>query len=80
MIQEEIRNFIIDELFVEKNVEWDNDTDIMATGLLDSLSVVKLLVFIEDTYDISLDDVLELDNFKTVNAISSIVNKKIAEK
>lgn len=80
MVQEEIRNFIIDELFVEKNVEWDNDTDIMATGLLDSLSVVKLLVFIEDTYDISLDDVLELDNFKTVNAISSIVNKKIAEK
>lgn len=80
MEQEKIRNFIIDELFVEKNVEWDNDTDIMATGLLDSLSVVKLLVFIEDTYDISLDDVLELDNFKTVNAISSIVNKKIAEK
>ncbi len=80
MIQEQIRNYIIDELFVDKNIEWDDNTDIMSTGLLDSLSMVRLLVFIEDTFDISLNDVLNLDNFRAVNVIGKIVESKIADK
>lgn len=78
-INENIRNYILTELLTEQaSVKWDDDTDIISSGILDSLSIVRLLVYVEDTFKINLDDSLDLDNFKSVNSISTIVNSKIA--
>lgn len=76
-MKEKIREFIINELLDESVGEFDNNTDIISSGLLDSLSIVKLLVFVEDTFDVSFDDSLELENFKSVNSISKLVEKKL---
>lgn len=76
-MEKEIRKFIREELLVNKSVAWDNETDIISTGLIDSLATVRLLVFIEDKYNLSLDDSLDLDNFKSVNSIVSLVKRKL---
>ncbi len=78
-INEKIRNYISNELLTNQTpTDWDDDTEIIASGILDSLSIVKLLVYVEDTFMISLDDSLDLDNFKSVNSISALVNSKVS--
>lgn len=77
VMEQKIRNFIEKELLDDSTVDWDNETDIISSGLIDSLSIVRLLVFLEDTFEINLDDSLELDNFKSVISISNLVRSKL---
>ena len=49
---------------------------LVSEGILDSLDIMKLIVELENTFDIEIDpeDVLS-DNFESVNAIVALVNK-----
>jgi len=55
-----------------------DDTDLFATGGLDSLSFVELLVEIEREYGIgvSLED-LELENFRSIGRIAGFVAERL---
>lgn len=75
-IKEIIRKFIEEEVFQDKIVNLDNDTELIRSNLMDSLSIVKLLVSLEETFNISLDDELELVNFSSINNIAAVVERK----
>jgi acyl carrier protein len=47
-----------------------NDTPLLETGILDSLALLRLLVFLEQEFNVQVDD-FELipDNFNTIDAI-----------
>lgn len=57
-----------------------NDTDnIFEKGLVNSLFAMNLVNFIETEFDISIDNMeLDLDNFKDINSIVALVEKKLA--
>lgn len=57
-----------------------NDTDnIFEKGLVNSLFAMNLVNFIETEFDISIDNMeLDLDNFKDINSIVALVDKKLA--
>jgi acyl carrier protein len=47
-----------------------NDTPLIESGILDSLSVLKLVLYLEEEFHISMDDFeLVPENFNTVEAI-----------
>ena len=49
-------------------------TDLLESGLLDSLALVELLSELEQRFDVTFDlDELELDTFRTVETISDFV-------
>ena len=50
------------------------ETDLVATGAIDSLALVELLVRLEQSFgvNISVDD-LELDNFRSIDSIAKFV-------
>jgi acyl carrier protein len=50
------------------------ETDLIATGVMDSLALVELLTRLEQTFgvQISVDD-LELDNFRSIDSIARFV-------
>ena len=50
------------------------DTDVFETGILDSIGFVELLASLEQEYGVvfQLDD-LEVENFRTVQAISGFI-------
>jgi len=73
----EIKTYIEENLLTDNTVLWDMSTDIIASGLLDSLSIVKLMVFIEDHYNISIDDAEDLEQFKTLGTIAALVENKL---
>jgi len=64
------------ELFARKlNLDVPSfETDLVGTGLLDSLALVELLAQLEETFGvpISTDD-LELENFRSIDSIAGFV-------
>jgi len=51
-----------------------NDTPLLEAGILDSLSLLRLLVFVEEEFQVSVDE-FELipENFNSVNAICAYI-------
>lgn len=53
----------------------DDDTDVIATGLLDSLGLAELLLTLESEFDITFDvATLHLDDVRSVRAIVSYLS------
>jgi acyl carrier protein len=54
-----------------------NATSLLETGVLDSLSLLRLVVFIQERFDIVVDDVdLVPENFDTVDAICAYLRSR----
>ena len=50
------------------------DTDLLGTGMLDSLALVDLLVNIEQEFSIQVSlDSLEIDNFRSIASIAEFI-------
>jgi acyl carrier protein len=67
------------ELFAKKlNLEVSSvDTDLVETGLLDSLALIELLAQLEETFDVSVStDDLELENFRSIASIAGFVARR----
>lgn len=71
-----IIDYLKKDIFEGKDVDLQDDTELMNGNLMDSLSIVKLLVFLEDTFSISLDDELDFANFSTINDIVKMLERK----
>jgi acyl carrier protein len=69
------------ELFAKKlNLEVSSvDTDLVGTGLLDSLALVELLAQLEEAFGLSIStDDLELENFRSIDRIAGFVARRTA--
>jgi acyl-coenzyme A synthetase/AMP-(fatty) acid ligase/acyl carrier protein len=76
-IQEAVRNFVLTELLSSADgADIDDETDLLMTGLIDSLSVVRLLAFLEERYSIRVppEQFVE-ENFNTLTSISRLIER-----
>lgn len=75
-VKEKIRAFLAKYFDVNEIEDTDN---IFEKGLVNSLFAINLVHFIEKEFDISIDNMeLDLDNFKDINSIIALIEKKIA--
>jgi acyl carrier protein len=68
-------------LFAEKlNLDVASaETDLIETGLLDSLALVELLAQLEESFDVSFStDDMELENFRSITSIAMFVMQRAA--
>jgi acyl carrier protein len=67
-LAERLRAFVDDEIALDGDVE--GSTDLLLTGLVDSLGVVQIVDWIEQELDIEIDpgDVV-LEHFRSVDAM-----------
>jgi acyl carrier protein len=68
------------ELFAKKlNLKVSSvDTDLVETGLLDSLALVELLAQLDETFGVSIStDDLELENFRSIASIAGLVDQRM---
>ena len=68
------------ELFAKKlNLDVSSvDTDLVETGLLDSLTLVELLTQLDETFGVSIStDDLELENFRSIASIARLVDQRM---
>jgi acyl carrier protein len=76
-----IREFIIDNFLFGEQQEIKSETNLLEKGIIDSTGVVELVSFLEETYNIIIeDDELISDNFSTLNSISTFLDTKIKRK
>ena len=54
-----------------------NDTLLLASGILDSLALLRLLVFLEGEFNIQLDDFEVIpENFETIDSICAYIRSR----
>jgi acyl carrier protein len=59
------------------NYDLQDDEDIFALGFVNSLFAMQLVTFVEKGFDISVENQdLDLDNFRTINALTSLILRK----
>jgi acyl carrier protein len=62
-----------------QNYTVQDDEDIFALGFVNSLFAMQLVMFVETEFGISVEnDDLDIDNFRTVNAIAQLIERKTA--
>lgn len=55
----------------------DNDADLLASGLLDSLRLVELLLHIEDEFAVRVPlEAVELDDLRTLRRLAALVERR----
>ena len=71
----EISALAIESIGQEIKLKYDNK--ILEDGTLDSPSVIKLVLFIEKKYKITIEqDELDIDNFGSINQIVKFITNK----
>lgn len=73
-----IERYIIDQLlFGDSEVKLDPDQNLITGGLLDSVAILQLIVFIEEQFNVTVEDGEVLpDNFQSINLIKEFVERK----
>jgi acyl carrier protein len=73
-IQDRINKLLSEKIHVEApSVE----TDLMESGLLDSLSLVEMMTGLEEEFGIKISfDEIDLDNFRSVARIAEFVSQR----
>ena len=73
-IKKEIRTFLAKSF---RDYDLKDDEDIFSLGFVNSLFAMQIVLFVEQQLGVTLDnDDLELDNFRTINAMTTLIIRK----
>jgi acyl carrier protein len=77
-IERTIRDFLTTEVFYDKDLKDLGPGDsLLDRGLLDSLSILKIVTFCEESFGITIPDAEVLpDHFDSVRAIGKLVERR----
>ena len=80
-IETDVRGFVTDNfLFGRKNVSLGGDDSLLEQGLIDSTGVLELVSFIENKFEIKVeDDDLVPDNLDSINRLITFIATKLDE-
>jgi len=76
-IEAAIKEYVIEEYLEEEDeVEVEEDTPLISSGIVDSFSMVSLLAFLEKTYAIKIaPEEATPEAFDTIRSIAALVRK-----
>jgi acyl carrier protein len=78
LTHENLRRYLYEKQGLEPE-DFDDDTLLFSSGLIDSFSMVGLIMFIEDTAGLRVHPVdVTLDNFDSINRILAFVEAHCA--
>jgi acyl carrier protein len=70
-----IKNFIRTELIYDDEKDFDENTNLIERGIIDSMSLVRLISFLEENYEIQVqDEDIVPENFSSLNKISTFLS------
>lgn len=82
--QSSLLEVMIDYMQTELNpqqVVLTPETSLIETGLIDSLSLFKLILFVEETFMIQIQpEDITVENFETLNTLNTLVQNKLQGK
>jgi acyl carrier protein len=80
-VEEVINDYISREIVQDPSLlPLGNETPLLETGILDSLSLLRLVVFIQERFGTVVDDLdLVSEHFASVDAICAYLRSRIGE-
>lgn len=77
-VEQAIKNFIIENFIIDENTDrLDHDQSFLESGIIDSTGILELVSFIEEHYNISVEDEeLIPDNLDSVNNVVKFIGNK----
>ena len=71
-----LMEYIRDEIVKNRAAVIKDDEDLLSSGLLDSLSILKLVSFVEERFGIQVpDEDVVYDNFKSISALAEYLQR-----
>ena len=73
-----IRNFIVENFFFGvESIQFADEDSLMLKGIVDSTGILELVTFIEEEFQIAVDDEELLpENLDSLNNLAAFINKK----
>ena len=73
-----LKEFIMTEVSPDLNLpQLDDDEPLIESGIIDSLGILKILAFMDETFGVDLSsDQIKLENFKTVRSICALIDRQ----
>ena len=77
-IEEQIREYVVDNfLFSEDGYHLPEDASFLEEGIVDSTGVLELVMFVEETFDVTVeDDEIVPENFDSVAQLAEYIHRK----
>lgn len=78
-IMNELEKFLLNEIAVDfEKKSLAPEENLITQGIIDSLGILKLVSFIEKTYEIKInnEDIIP-DNFQTLNSLNEFITKRL---
>ncbi len=77
---EKLKTFIVDNFLFGQADSLGNDTGFFEKGIIDSTGIVELVSFVEETFNIVVEDEeLIPENFSSINKVSEFIKRKQSE-
>jgi acyl carrier protein len=79
MILENLEKVLLTEIAVDLDKKsLDPDEDLLEQGIIDSLGLMKLIAFMEETFGIKIiDEEIIPENFQSLNSMTSLVELRL---
>lgn len=76
--QEILTQYVIQELLAEPNgFSLSADDNLLLSGLIDSLGIMRLIAFIEEQFGVEVQpEEVTIDNFRTINVIAGYLQSR----
>ena len=75
-MEAELRQFVIDNFMYGKD-GLSNDMSFLASGLIDSSGVLELIIHLEETYGLEIEDAdLIPENLDSINRLVAFIGRK----
>ena len=78
-IENQIKAYIVENfLFSDNGYELAEDASFLEEGIVDSTGVLELVMFVEETYDIAVEDEeIVPENFDSVGQLAAYISRKM---
>ena len=77
-LKQNIQSFFEDNFMVEFPQEFNDGDSFLENGIIDSTGVLELIMFLEETYDIKVEDnEVTPENLDSFQALSSFIQLKL---
>ncbi len=76
---EAIRNFVLDQFPLARQIELSDEASLIESGVVDSLGILELVRFVEGEFSLSVsDEELLPENFDSIASLAAFVDGKRA--
>ena len=76
-IREALRQYVSEEL-LEEEAPVEDDENLLADGMVDSLGMLRLVAFIEESYGVRVPPQdFTIENFRTIETLDTYLSRKV---